>query len=331
PMLIGEGMRTLPVVAYNEFLSELGGNPGMASATSVIMLAVALGALAVQARVVGGRNYAMQGLRTPRIKPLPAWARLAATGGALLVTAVAILPQAVVLVTSFIRARGPLFTGEFGLDNYRLMLDRMATPLINTLWFAGVATGAMLIGGLLVGYVLVRRPGPASRMVDSLLILAQVLPGTVLGIGMLLTWGRPPFALTGTGAILIIAYIVRRLAYSVRASAAGLRQLSPALEEASLTLGAPPGRTFWRITAPLMLPAAISGAMVSFVSTLSELSSTIMLYTGRTATVSIQIYNQVLTDSFGTAAALGSVLTLVTVGTLWLLGRFSNGQDGLHL
>lgn len=331
PMLIGEGMRTLPVLAYNEFINELGGNTGMASAVSVIMLAVALGALALQAWAVSGRSYASQGLRRPAVQPLPAGLRWLGTGFALLVTGTSALPQVVVLVTSFMRARGPVFTGEFGLDNYSLLWRRMASSVVNTLSFAAVATLVMLIGGLLVGYILVRRPGWNARLLDALLILAQVLPGTVLGIGLLVAWGRPPFSLTGSATILIIAYIVRRLAYTVRASAAGLRQITPSVEEASLTLGASPARTFLRVTAPLMLPAAVSGALVSWVSTLSELSSTIMLYTGRTATVSIQIYTQVLADSFGAAAALGSVLTVLTLVSLWVIGRFSDRQEGLQL
>jgi iron(III) transport system permease protein len=331
PMLIGEGLRTLPVVAYNDFLSEVGGNAGMAATSSAIMLAIALGALGLQAWVVGGRNYAMSGLRRPAVRTLPRTLRWLGGAFAALVAAMAVLPQAVVVVTSFIRTRGPLFTGEFGLDNYRLMLSRMGTPIANTLTYATAATVVMLGAGLLVGYLLVRRQGTVTRLLDSSLILAQVLPGTVLGIGMLLAWGRPPLVLTGTGAILVLAYIVRRVAYTVRSAAAGLRQVSPAVEEASLTLGAPPARTFWQVTAPLMLPAALSGALVSWVSTLSELSSTIMLYTGRTATVSIQIYNQVMTDSFGTAAALGSVLTVLTGIALWVLGRVGRGSDGLQL
>jgi iron(III) transport system permease protein len=331
PMLIGEGLRTLPILAYNEFLSELGGNPGMASASSVIMLGAALIALGLQGWAVGGRSYAMQGLRRPGVTPLPRWLKWTGTAFALLAAGSSALPQAVVVGTSFVRARGPVFTGQLGLDNYRLVMSRMATPVLNTLWYAGVATVVMLAGGLLLGYLLVRRPGPATKLLDGLLILAQVLPGTVLGIGLLLAWGRPPLMLTGSAAILIIAYIVRRIAYSVRAAAAGLRQLSPSVEEASLTLGAPPLRTFLRITVPLMLPAALSGALVSWVSTLSELSSTIMLYTGRTATVSIQIYNQVLTDSFGSAAALGSILTVLTLGSLWVLGRWSDKQEGLGI
>ncbi len=329
PMLIGEGLRTLPVLAYNEFLSELGGSTGMATVTSVLMLLVALGALALQTAAVGKRNYAMTGLRRPTVAPLTGAVRWAGGLLALVVTLAAALPQLVVLVTSFMRARGPVFTGEYGLDNYRLVMDRMAAPVLRTLGYAGTATAIMLVLGLLVAYVLVRRPGSLAKGLDAMLILSQVLPGTVLGVGLIVSWGRPPLMLTGTGSILVIAYVVRRLAYTARAAGAGLKQISVSVEEASLTLGASPLRTFLRVTAPLVLPAALSGAVVSWVSTLSELSSTIMLYTGRTSTVSVLIYNQVLTDSFGTAAALGSVLTALTLGSLWLLQRFAGEQEGV--
>lgn len=328
PILIGEGLRTLPVLIYDEFLSELGGSHGMASAASAITLAVALGALLLHGGAVGRRSYAMQPLRRPVARPLPPFLGAAAAGLALAITTLAALPQAVVLVTSFLKMRGPLLTAEFSLENYRLMLSRMAGPIGNTLWYGLVAVALMLVLGMLIAYLLVRRPGLQARLLDGLLLLSQVLPGTVLGIALLTTWNRPPLALTGTGAILIIAYVMRRIAFTARAAAAGLKQIGPAVEEASLTLGARPGATFRQITVPLMLPAALAGALVSWVSTIGELSSTIMLYTGRTATVSVLIYNQVLADSFGPAAALGSVLTLLTLISLWLLSRWADGKAG---
>lgn len=330
PMLIGEGLRTLPVLAYSEYLSELGGSPGMASVSSMLMLAVALSALALQTWAVGGRSYAMQAVARPKAGRLSGGRKWAAAVLAWLPAAAAALPQATVLVASCLRSRGAQITGELTLENYRLLTSRMAGPIWNTLGFSVTAALIMLAGGLLIGYLLVRRPGLSAHLVDGLLIFAQILPGTVLGIGLLVAYGKPPLLLSGTAAVLIIAYVVRRIAFTVRAAAAGLRQLSPTLEEASLTLGAPPARTFLRITVPLMLPAAISGALLSWVSTLTELSATIMLYTGRTATVSIQIYNQVLTDSFGTAAALGSVLTLLTLLSLGVLRRFSDTPVGLE-
>lgn len=331
PMLIGEGLRTLPVVAYNEFLSELGGTAGLASISSLVMLAIAIGALAFQGWLLGGRSYAMSGVRPPvTVRPSLPW-RLAGTAFALLLVGAAALPQGVVLVTSFLKTRGPRFTGEFGLDNYRLMWDRMGEAVIRTILYATTATAIMLLAGMLVGYLLVRHTGRLSRVIDGLLILAQIMPGTVLGIGLILTWGRPPLPLAGTGAILVIAFVVRRIAYTVRAATAGVSQLAPAVEEASLTLGAPPWRTFLRITAPLILPAALSGAVVSWISTIGELSSTIMLYTGRTVTISVLIYNQVLTDSFGTAAALGSSLIGLTLITLWILQRWSAAEDPFRI
>ncbi|MFZ5817252.1 MAG: ABC transporter permease [Bacillota bacterium] len=330
PMLIGEGLRTLPVVAYNEFLSEVGGSTGLASISSLVMLGVALAVLGLQARALAGRSYATGGVRRPVPAPLRGGRRLLAAGFALLLTGVAALPQGVVLVTSFLRTRGPRFTGELGLDNYRLMWDRMGEAVIRTILYATTATAVMLLAGMLVGYLLVRRTGALSRAIDGLLVLAQILPGTVLGIGLIITWGRPPLPLAGTGTILVIAFIVRRIAYTVRAASAGVSQLSPAVEEASLALGAPPWRTFLRITAPLILPSALSGAIVSWISTIGELSSTIMLYTGRTVTISVLIYNQVLTDSFGTAAALGSSLIGLTLVTLWLLRRWSGAADPFH-
>lgn len=330
PMLIGEGLLTLPVVAYNEFLSELGGSTGMATVASLAMLLIALGALGVQTWLLRGRSYTGRSLRQQRAIRLAPAGRLLGAAYGLLVAGVSALPQAVVLVSSIIRTRGPRFTGEIGLDNYRLMWDQMAEVVGRTLRYSGLAAGVMLVAGLLIAYVLVRRPGRLSRTLDGLLVLAQILPGTVLGVGLITAWGRPPVSLAGTGTILVVAYVVRRIAYTMRASAAGVLQLNPEMEEASLSLGVSPARTFLQITAPLVLPAALSGALVSWIATIGELSSTIMLYTGRTATVSVMIYNQVLTNSFGTAAALGSLLIGLTVVVQWVLRRWL-GQDTLGL
>lgn len=326
PMLIGEGMLTLPVVAYNEFLSELGGSTGMATVASLAMLLIALAALGVQAWLLRGRSYAGRSLRQPETIRLSRVGRVLGAIYGLLVAGVSSLPQAVVLVSSMMETRGPRFTGEIGLGNYRQMWGQMAEVVGRTLRYSGLAAGIMLVAGLLIAYVLVRRRGRLSRTLDGLLVLAQILPGTVLGVGLISAWGRPPVSLAGSGTILVVAYVVRRIAYTMRACAAGVLQLNPEMEEASLSLGVPPAHTFLRITVPLVLPAALSGALVSWIATLGELSSTIMLYTGRTATVSVMIYNQVLTSSFGTAAALGSLLIGLTLLVQFILHRWL-GQD----
>lgn len=323
PVIIGEGLRTLPVLAYNEYLSELGSSPGMAATVSLVMLAVALVVLVLEHRVVAGRSYAMQVLRRPPLRPLRPWARALAAAFAVGVSLVAVLPQAVVVVSSFMRTRGPVFTGELGLDNYVLALGRAGEIIANTFVYSGAAILVMLAGGLPLGYVLVRRASRATALIDGLMLLSQVIPGTVVGIGLIVAWGAGPLPLAGTGAILVLAYVLRRFSYTVRAAAAGLRQLSPAVEEASISLGVPPLRTFFQVTARLMLPGVLAGSVVSWVSTLSELSATMMLYSARTQTLAVAVYNQVLTDSFGMAAALASLLALATVVAMLLLGRWA--------
>lgn len=324
PMLVGDGIRTLPILVYNEFINEIGGNPKMASALSLIMVCVALSAMALIRCALAKRNYASYGVRRPVLKPLSGRLRWLGTGFSFWIIAVLLLPQLVILFTSFMHQEGPVFSGEIGLDNYRWLWRRMATPFINTISFSTIASVIILLSGMVTAFLLVRRRGWIGQLVDRLLTLAHIVPGTVLAIGLLLCWGRPPLSLTGTAAILVIAYIVRRISFTVRAAEAGLRQISPAIEESSLALGASPLRTFCYVTVPLLLPAALAGATVSWVSILGELSSTALLYTGSTSTISIQIYNQVLAEHFGRAAALGVVTVLLTLLSLFVLSRWRN-------
>ena len=86
-------------------------------------------------------------------------------------------------------------------------------------------------------------------------------------------------------------------------------------------------KTFFKTTARLMMPGVFSGAILSWVTTINELSSSVMLYTGKTATISVAIYTEVVRDSFGTAAALASILTFTTIVSLLIFYRFSGGKE----
>mgnify|MGYP003883182529 CR=1 FL=1 len=105
-----------------------------------------------------------------------------------------------------------------------------------------------------------------------------------------------------------------------------LYQIDSSIEEASISLGRSPMKTFFTVTARLMAPGVISGAILSWISTINELSSSIMLYSGRTGTISVAIYNEVARGGFGTAAALASILTLVTLLSLLLFQIISKGK-----
>jgi len=105
--------------------------------------------------------------------------------------------------------------------------------------------------------------------------------------------------------------------------------MDPSVEEASVNLGVSPMKTFFKITAPLMLPGVLSGAILSWITCVNELSSSIMLYAGKTSTISVAIYTEVVRNSYGTAAALSSILTLTTVASLILFMAVTKGKGSV--
>ena len=143
---------------------------------------------------------------------------------------------------------------------------------------------------------------------------------------MIVAFNKQPVILTGTAAIMIIAFIVRKLPYTVRSGSAFLQQMDVSVEEASISLGVSPMKTFFHVTARLMAPGILSGAILSWITCINELSSSVMLYGGKTSTISVAIYTEVVRNSFGTAAALASILTVSTVISLLIFLKVSKGK-----
>jgi iron(III) transport system permease protein len=108
-----------------------------------------------------------------------------------------------------------------------------------------------------------------------------------------------------------------------------LQQIDVRVEEASISLGVPPFRTFWRVTVPLMFPAIVSGATLAWITTIGELSSSILLYSGPWATTSVVIFTQVFSNHFGTASALASILIVAAALPLFLMYRLLGRQAAM--
>ncbi len=327
PMLIGEGFKTLPVVVYDEFMSELGGNAAMASTLSVIIVIFSLSVLFIQKKVVEKRSYMMSSLRPPEVKELPKGKKFLATAFCYIVVFLAMIQQIVVITTSFMKTRGPIFLKEFSLENYTLVLNRLSLNIRNTFLYAVIALIFMVVVGILVAYIIVRRRSKFNSFLDTLIMFPYVIPGSVLGITLLVAFNKQPLVLSGTAAIIIIAYIIRKLPYTVRSSASILYQIDPSIEEASINLGASKMKTFFKVTAVMMAPGVFSGAILSWITTINELSSTVILYTGRTSTISVAVYTEVVRASFGTAAALASILTLTTIISIIVFNKVSGGRS----
>lgn len=328
PMLLGEGkFMVLPVLVYNEYMSEVGGNANMASALSVIIVTCSLAVLFIQKFFVARRNYVMTAMRPPTEIQLRGVKRFLVTLPVAIVTLIGMIPQVTVVVMSFIQTDFTGFIGGFTFDNYRAIASRLSRNIINTYYFSVVAIVFIVIFGMLISYVLVRKRGKVATLIDTLVMFPFVIPGSVLGICLIVAFNRRPLILTGTAAIMIISYVVRKLPYTVRSGTAFLYQTDPSIEEASINLGVSPMKTFFTVMARIMLPGILSGAILSWITCINELSSSIMLYSGRTSTIAVAIYQEVMRMSDGTAAALASVLTLTTVVSLLIFLRVSRGKN----
>jgi iron(III) transport system permease protein len=329
PMLIGEGYKVLPVLVYEEYMSEMGGNANMAGALSVVIVCCSTIVLLVQNYVVSRKNYIMTSMRPPIVEEVSKGKKFLLTAICMLVALIAFLPQIVVIITSFIKTSGPIFVQGFSLGSYEKIFYTLSKNITNTFVYSFIAIIIIIIFGMLLSYLVVKKKSKVSGVLDMLIMFPYVIPGAVLGISLLVAFNNPPLLLSGTAAIMIISYVIRKMPYTIRSSSALLHQIDPSIEEASINLGVSPMRTFFKITARMMLPGVLSGAILSWITTINELSSSVMLYSGKTATISVAIYTEVVRASFGTAAALASILTVATILSLLLFNWVTKGKGSV--
>ncbi|MGV0819508.1 ABC transporter permease [Martelella sp. AMO21009] len=328
PAIIGRNFRTLSTIAYNQYTSEMGGTPSIAVAISVLMIVISMAAVVLQRYFLSKRRYAGALTNLPEQKKLVGLPNWLVHGFCYFVVVMASLPMIIVFYTSILATSGPVFTGGFGLSSYERVWNELPNVVGNSFTFAFAAVAMITITSAFISYIVVRRETWLSGLLDGLLMVPYVVPGVVMAIGFALTFNKPPVDLIGTALIIILVVFIRRLPYGVRSTSTILRQIKPSIEEAAINLGAPPARAFLKVTVPIMIPGIIIGAMMSFITAINELSSTLLLYTGATATMPIKIYGAVLDGEFGLAAALSTILLVSSGICVFVVFRISESREG---
>ena len=329
PMLIGEGFKTMPVLVYTQFMGEVGGDDGFAAAICVIMIGLTLAMFFAQRILARRSTYAMTALKPMVAERARGLRNLLAHAAVYLVTGLAILPQLVVIYTSFLRSNGgQVFTGGFALQSYEATLFAKDNDAVwNTYVLGALSIALVVVIGVLVAYLSVRKRNAVNSALDTVTMFPFIIPGSVLGIAFLFAFNSPPILISGTMLIMIIAFSVRRMPYTVRSSAAALGQISPSIEEAAIALGASEMTTFTRVTVPIMLPGVCAGAIMSWVTIISELSSSIILYTNANQTLTVSIYTEVIRGNYGNASAYATILTVTSILSLLLFYKVTGRRD----
>ncbi|WP_141506359.1 ABC transporter permease [Paenibacillus luteus] len=327
PMLIGEGYKTIPVLIFTEFISEVGGDDGFAAAISVLVVLFATSVFLLQKYISNRKSFTMSALNPIEPKKAKGLWNFVAHACVYVYTAIALMPQLYVMYTSFLKTSGRIFVPGYSFDSYRSAFSKIGDSIYNTFVLAAISIVIIVFVAVLIAYITVKRKGAIANVLDVFTMFPYIVPGSILGIALLVTFNQKPLVLSGTIFIIIAAFVIRRLPYTIRSSAAVLHQVNDSIEEASISLGASSMRTFFKITLPMMITGVVAGAILSWISIITELSTSIILYTGNTKTMTVAIYTEVIRGNYGVAAALSTILTIITVLSLLLFFKLSGKKE----
>jgi iron(III) transport system permease protein len=306
-------------------------NLHLAAALSLLLAVLAGAILALQRWWFGARGFAVATGRG-RGPVLPLGRARAGCGAAvaafLLLTSA--LPLGAVLLTALTRAYGrPLGLDNLGLENFRQLL--FGVPAVwraarNSLVLATGAATVCVVLALAVAYLRERRRLRGAGALETLVTLPFAVPGTVLALAVVLAFLQPVLGLRlyNTLWIILIAYVARFLALALRPVAAALVQLHPSLEEAARASGASLGRSLLDVTVPLLRSGLVAAWLLAAVPALTELTLSVLLWSAGNETIGVMAFNLHEEGKVLMAAALASLIVLVSLGghflARWLAG-----------
>jgi len=321
PFVLAEDMPIFAVEAFKLFVGETAPNPSSAGVLGVLLILMTSLVLLIQRRFLANRRFATGARSAPPILKVGLGLRIAATVYCWAVVLLALVPFFAIVVLSFMEFRGPVLHPNFSTANFTALFERSTRPLLNTLMFATLAAIGVTLIGVPIAYVVTRLRSGLAAVLDVLATLPFAVAGTVLAIGFVVSFNSGWLILTGGPFIMVLAYTVRKIPFAVRSSSGILHQIDPSLEEASISLGRSPLQTFGRILVPLMLGGIMSGFVLTWVTIASELSATVVLYSGQWRTLTVVMFQALEGGGGGIATAAASTLIVVTLVPIALLYR----------
>lgn len=310
--ILGHNLPLLSVAIYQAAVAEGASNLTMQSTLASVSVLIVMGVLFFNRRIIARGRYEIVQGRGAKPQPLKGARGVLVSGAAGIVVAISLLPLLTIAVGAFTVSRGPVMRwGEWTLDNMARVFITAPGPLVNSILYAGIATFISVAFSTLVSYLVVKKPNLITPWIDYIAAIPLALSGTVLGVGLLASFNSGFLALTGTSTIIVLAYVIRRMPFGMRNGQAILHNIPNSIEEASISLGSPPVRTFARVVLPMMLPAVASAAILTWTTTVSELSASLLVYSGGRETLPIQIFRLIDSGLMAYASAYGLVLVAV--------------------
>ena len=313
PLVIGGDFTVLASRAYIAVNGEY--NTAAGSAYSLILLVPALLVFLLQ-RYWSGRSSAVTVTGKPAgrvrmVTSLAARIPLGAVTAALALFVVTI--YATVIVGAFVSILG--VDNTFTLKNFKYVLSGIGNDaMVDTTILALIATPIAGVLGMIVAWLVVVRLKASSGFMDFLGMLGLSVPGTVLGIGYLITYNKPIIIF---GKLQLMPALAGGSS-GQRSGIASLHQIDHSIDEASTSLGASGLVTFMKVTLPLIRPAFIAGLTYAFARSMTTLSPIIFITTPKTKIMTSQILSEVDAGRFGNAFAFCTILIVIVMAVIGL-------------
>ena len=302
---------------------------GLAAAVSLPLLVISVVLLRAQTAILGRRGYAVVGGKATRTRlvRLGAWKFPALGLFAAVLGCSILLPYGVLLRTAFVKNwSAPMDIANLTLENWRFVFfefspTRLALQNTFILGLAAATAGTLLVA--VVAYLAVRRAVWGHRYLAFLATAPVAIPGIVLAVGLFLSYTQPPLVLYGTLAIIFLAYVTKEIPVGYQQIGASLTAVHPELEDAGRIFGATRLRALFDITAPLIRNGVVATWILIFVGSIRELSATILLFTARTKTVSVTMFDLRESNDWGPIAVLSITMLVITFVLIALITRFT--------
>ena len=305
----------------------------LAAAAAVPLLVLTILLLQAQNFILGRRGYSVVGGKygAPRRVEMKSW-RWAALGFCLVILLSPVfLPYFALLNAAFSPNATTLMTpSTMTLHNIVFVFTELSSTqlaLKNTV-ILGAATATIgTLLALVIAYVTTRRAISGHRLLGFLATAPIAVPGIVLGVGLFLSYTRPPFVLYGTLWILLIAFLTINLPSAYQQLQAAFATIHPELEDASRILGATRLQSLRQITAPLLRTGVIATWCFIFIGVMRELSAAIVLFTSQTKVLSVLIYDLNESGDLAAISVLGIAMLIITFAVVLAVNQIPGGGN----
>ena len=327
PIMIGGNFRVLATAVYFAVVGAAQ-DQGQAAVLALVLLGFTLSAFLLQRLWTGKRSYVTVSGKGDSGLPalLPPVLTVACLAAVLPWVVLTAATYGIILFGGFVHAIGSdntptleYFLTAFAItrgDHGWVLAGSAWNSLLTTLRVAVIAMPITAGLGILTAWLLNRQRFAGRGVFEFMTMLSFAIPGTVIGISYILAFNVPPIELTGTGLILVIAFVFRNMPVGIRAGLANLSQIDASLDEASSTLGARPAGTLRRVILPLLRPAVATAMVYSFVRAITSVSAVIFLVSGEYNLATVYIVGRAEFGEYGLAIVYSAVLIVIMAAAL---------------